>query len=131
MTTRALCIFLGVLADATGGANAGADDSVASMEKNAAQLEDKIKQLHGRAHWINDHLPESKQDAAWSANTKELDAEKAKLKAEKEKLADAQKAVVDAYMLAAAAGGADAAAANPLASRAVLVGRKGFGMNRW
>merc|ERR1712072_1512689 len=105
-----------LLAAATGGANAGADDSVASMEKNVAQLEDKIKQLHGRAHWINDHLPESKQDAAWSANTKELDAAKAQLKALEEKLANAQKAAVDTYVLADATGGAQAAAANSLAS---------------
>merc|ERR1711981_1539552 len=105
-----------LLADATAGANAGADNSVASMQKNVAQLEDKIKQLHGKAHWINDHLPESEQDAAWRANTKELDAVKAELKAEKEKLANAQKADVDTYVLAAARGGADAAAANSLAS---------------
>merc|ERR1712072_1455353 len=103
-------------AAAPGGANAGADDSVASMEKNVAQLEDKIQELHGRAHWINDHLPESKQDAAWSANTKELDAAKAQLKAEKEKLANAQQAAVDTYVLAAAKGSAPAAAANSLAS---------------
>merc|ERR1719337_855557 len=86
------------------------------MEKTVAQLEDKIKQLHGRARWINDHLPESKQDAAWSANTKELDAAKAQLKALEEKLANAQKAAVDTYVLADATGGAQAAAANSLAS---------------
>merc|ERR1711881_670273 len=98
-----------VLAAAMGGANAGADDSVASLEKNVAQLEDKIKQLHGRAHWINDHLPESKQDAAWSANTEKFDAARAQLKALKEKLANAQKAAVDTYVLADATGGAQAA----------------------
>merc|ERR550537_316269 len=90
----------------------GADNSVASMEKTVAQLEDKIKQLHGREQWINDHLPESKQDAAWRANTKEEDAYKAKLRAAKKQLASAQKAAVDGYVLADATEGAQAAAAN-------------------
>merc|ERR1711998_438733 len=90
----------------------GADDSAASLEKTVAQLEDKIKQLHGREQWINDHLPESKQDAAWRANTKEEDAYKAKLKAAKKQLANAQTAAVDSFVLADAKGGAHAAAAN-------------------
>jgi len=68
--------------------------------------------MGGREQWINDHLPESKQDAAWRANTKEEDAYKAKLKAAKRQLANAQKAAVDGYVLADATGGAQAAAAN-------------------
>lgn len=101
------------------GANAAAANSVASMQKNVAELEDKIEHCHRMSHWINDHLPESEQNSAWSANTKELDHYEAKLKAEKKKLANAQKTAAEdmvTYLLADATGGANAAAAISVAS---------------
>ena len=106
-----------------------ANAAQASMKNTVARLE---LQINNQEEEVND-LEEAvnsndsrKLEAALKSKRQELESSRAQLRAAKAKLASAQSAVVESYVLADATGGAQAAGADSVASRAVLMWGRGW-----